>query len=281
MKRLLLLFALLFAAPLALADDCSDYERLASLYELRALMLRNYSSSYDLGRVIDRRVESLREPLGNGEYRWVRWVRPNGDAPVEKDVNTVVAAEGAGDPDTFEADSHHTFAVRIAVPRKRSLTKANNPVWVGTARVRYSAGGRTQTKTQAINAWMNPDTSRTIDLGVIADRADVSIDAATAPKDQKQSVVEIHFVQAVSQDDPANPGYETIRLLERIRNSPDARTIDYEIASLERELFGSESLPMLALVNDLRRADEWMRSKNDDEKVKGERLLRETLRRIR
>ena len=57
------------------------------------------------------------------------------------------------------------------------------------------------------------DTSKTLDLGVIADRADASLEAST--HDPGEAVVEFHFVQARAEDDPANTAYDTIRSLER------------------------------------------------------------------
>jgi hypothetical protein len=85
----------------------------------------------------------------------------------------------------------------------------------------------------------------------------------------------------VSDDDPENPEYPTIRLLQRLRSNLDAQFIDNEIASLERELFPQhEPFPMLTFVESIRRADKWMRSEKPEEQEKGRKLMRETLRRI-
>ena len=98
----------------------------------------------------------------------------------------------------------------------------------------------------------------------------------------KESLVEIQFVQAVAQDDPANPAYDTIRSLERIRRNTDAYTVDNEIAKREREIFpNAEPLPLLSIVADLRHAEELMRSKKDEDYDKGMKLLRETMRKMR
>lgn len=286
MKHALALTLLLgFALPAAAVDvdDCKGaLTHLGTLYQVRSMMMKNYTSSYDVQKFVERRMDELREPLASGGYRWVRWVRPVGEGPVAKEGHTVLAMQDRGDLDSFEATGDHVFAVRVAVPRKRSLMNANNPVWVGTVRVTYSVEGRTRTKEQAVNQWMNPDTSKTIDLGAIADRAEASADVAAAAKDVKQSLVELQFRQAVAEDDPANPAYETIRALDRVRTSADARSIDAEIATLEQTLFpGSSPMPILTLVEDLRQADELMRSSKADDQEKGNRLLKETLRRLR
>lgn len=284
MKHLLGL--LLFLATPALAvtpnEECRGaLDHLASLYEIRSLMMKSYTSDYDVERVIDRRLEAMREPLPEGGYRWVRWVRPTGDGPAEKKIHTVSAVQGSG-TDTVEVSSANPYAIRVVVPRKRSLLNANNPVYVGNVRVEYTVDGRTRTKEEAINQWMNPDTSRTIDLGVIADRADAVLDAATAAKNRKEAVVELHARQAVPQDDPANPSYTAIQALQRVRGDIEADTVDAEIAALERGLFpGAEMLPILTIVQDLRRADELLRSEKPEEVERGDKLLKDTLRRLR
>jgi hypothetical protein len=284
MKRVMGIALLMIGAPLFAAevnDPCSAYMQLGALYEVRALMMKPYASSYDVDNFINGRVEQLRDPLPEGGYRWVRWVRPDGDAPIDKHGHTVVAVQGSGS-DSVEASGQHAFAVRIAVPAKKSLFSRNNAVYVGNVHVSYTVNGRTRTKNEKIDQWMNPDTSRTIDLGAITDHAEASLDAATTAKNVKESLVEIHFVQAVAQDDPANPAYDTIRSLERIRRNSDAYTVDNEIAKRERELFpGAEPLPLLEIVADLHHADELLHSKKDDDREKGMKLLRETMRKVR
>jgi hypothetical protein len=271
MKRLLVLLA--FATPLFAVttnDDCRGYQQLATLYQVRELMLRG-AGDYRINEVIDAQLGHLREG-------WVRWVRPDHDAPRDKHVHVVAASEGS--KDNFEASGEHPFEVKVVVPSKRSLLNRNNPVYVGTLHVSYTAGGRTRTKDQPINAWMNPDTSKTLDLGGIAEHAEASVDAST--RNVKEAVVEIHFIQAAPEDDPANPAYDTIQSLQHVRRNTDESTIDDEIAKSERALFPStEPLPLAHIVHELRRADELMRSKKEDDQKKGERLMQETLRRLR
>lgn len=279
-----ILLLLLMAVPaFAFEDDCSsELTHLGTLYQLRTLMTKSYTSSYDVQRFADRRIDELREPLRGGGHRWIRWVRPAGDGPVVKREHSVIAVESGGDRDRVEANGGHVYSALVVVPRKRSLLRENNRVWVGTAEVTYETAGRTSAKREAINQWMNPGTSRTIDLGGIADRAAATLDAATEQKSVKQAIVEIHLRQAVAEDDPANPAISTIRMLQRVRENPDAVTVDAEIAATEASLFpGAESLPMLTILSDLRQADGLMRSSKPEEQEKGTKLLQETLRRLR
>ena len=283
MKRALAVAILLFTSSAHALDDCSsELTRLGTLYQLRSLMMKSFTTEYDIRRFADARVDELREPLRDGGHRWVRWVRPSSSGPIAKREHNVVAVQGSGTPDRVESNAGHVYAAAVVVPRKRSLLRDNNPVWVGTVDVTYETDGRARTKSESINQWMNPGTSRTIDLREIADRAHATVDAAVSSRHVKQAVVEIHLHQAVAEDDPANPSYDTIRMLQRIREDPEPVTIDAEIAAAERSIFsGAESIPLLTLVGDLRRADELMRSEKPEEQEKGSKLLKETLRRLR
>ena len=283
MKRALAAL-LLFTTPIvAFEDDCSaKLTQIGTLYQLRSLMTRSDTSSHDVQRFADRRIDELREPLPDGGHRWIRWVRPSAGGPVVRREHSVVAVNGAGHHDRVEASGGHVYSVSIVVPRKRSLLRENNPVWVGTAEVTYDAGGGPRTRREAINQWMNPGTSRTIDLGVIAERAHASVESGTQSRHVRQALIEIHLRQAIAEDDPANPAYTAIRMLQRVRESPHPGTVDEEIAAAESALFpGAESLPVLTILADLRLADELMRSSKPEEQEKGSKLLQETLRRLR
>ena len=259
---------LLFLAIPAFALDSGDCSRLATLYEVRSLMMKPYTSSYDVQKAIDRHLADMRQG-------YIIWVRPNSEGPVDKHVHKL---RGGGGSDHFESDSDHIFGVRIVVPSKRSLFNGNNSVSVGTATITYTVNGRTRTRTEAINSTMNPDTSRTFDLGAIADHVQVAVDVDS----KQEAVVETHFQQAVAQDDPANPQYATIQSLQRMESNLDPRAVDDEIASVERSMFpDSDPLPLLSIVHDLRHAKELMRSKKEEDHEKGDRLLKETLERLR
>ncbi|HEY6136712.1 MAG TPA: hypothetical protein VI670_03010 [Thermoanaerobaculia bacterium] len=277
MKRVFFAFLLLALATPLLADDCGAMTQLATLYELRHVAIRH---SYDVDSWIDKRIDVLREPVDGG-FRWVRWVRPSNGDPADKHLHKTQAVHGSGS-DPFEASGSHAYGVRVVVPAKQSLFGRNNPVYVGTVKISYDVDGRRRTKTEAINQWMNPDTSRTIDLGAIADHVEASLDASTAQKDVNSALVEIHFREAVAEDDPANPGYRTIQSLRRVRNSWTSDAIDEEIARVERDVFGvTESVPLMSIVRDLRKADDLMRSNKDADKEKGKELMKDTLRKLR
>jgi len=281
MKRALAVTLLLALPAFAIEPDCPELIQLGALYQVRSMMTKSYTSESDVQRFIDRRIDELREPLRDGGHRWIRWVRPSGDGPTVRREHSVRAVKGDASGDRLEGSGARVFSVSVVVPRKRSLIRENNPVWVGVLEVTYDLDGRAATRRETINQWMNPGTSRTIDFA-IADRAHATADVATAQRHVRQALVELHLRQAVAEDDPANPAYSTIRMLQRIRENPDPPAIDAEIAAAESSIFpGTDSLPFLTILADLRLADELMRSSKPEEQEKGSSLLKETLRRLR
>ena len=276
MKKIVWMLLLLPVCAFAVEmNDCSSASQLATLYQVRALLMRD-ASSYDVDKLIDTKMDDLRGPLPNGGFRWVRWARPGGNPAFDKHGHNVGAVQGSGS-DNFESSGEHVYAVRVAVPAKRSLFNGNNPVYVGTVHVRSVVNGRERTTDEHIDSWMNPDTTKTIDLNTIADRVDVSLDSSAQPRHTKESLVEIHLMKAVAQDDPSNPNYDTIMALKRLRDSTSYDTIDDEIARLNPD----DSIPLYHIVRELRHADDLMRSKKDEDHEKGQRLMKETLRRLR
>jgi len=260
-------------------DACeSDLDALQALYEIRQVALKPSNSSYDMSRTIDARMDLLRGPLPDGGYRWVRFVRPSGEPPVVKREHLASGDEASRQLDSFEASADHPFAVRVAVPRKRGLFKTNKEVFVGTVQIRYQRDGREREITRDINQWMPPDTSRSFDLGGIADEATVSVESASRPNARRESLVEIHFLQAVAQDDPRNPNYETLQTLSRLRQRPEPDAIDVEIGRLERRLFPTlPPVPTTTLITRLREADILMRSAKPEEQEKGRKLLEQVI----
>ncbi len=283
MKRSLVALAifafLLPVAARAQSDDCAALQTLQALYEIRQLSMVASPSSYAVDRAIETSLDRLRDPLPSGGYRWVRWTRPAGDGPVVKREHLVQADQASGELELFEADATVPYAVRIVAPRKRSLTKANKELWVGTVNIRYWTEGKMKTMERRVDTWLMPDNSRTIDLGVIADRAEVSVETGTKSGNRGQSLLEVHFRQAVAQDDPSNPNFEGVEALKRLQYAADPSAIDLEIARLERQLFpGVEVTPFTTIVTRLREAEALLRSEKEEEKEKGRKALADVVR---
>jgi hypothetical protein len=283
MKRIFVLLAVALFAANAAAQNCQgDIAALRALYEVRQILMHPYGTSYQTGNVIDEALERMREPLPGGGYRWVHFVRPSGDGPVQKREHTVANDFESGKMDEWEATGDHPFAIRIAVPRKRSMFKANKESYVGRVDIRYWVDGKEKTMTKDLNQWFSVDTMKTIDLGAIADRAVVTIEAASRGASAKESLVEVHFKQAIAQDDPDNPSYDAIQSLKRLQTSTDPVTVDYEIAKFEKRLFPELiSTPYTSLFTKIREAEKLIKSEKSEDQEKGKKMLAEVTSAIR
>jgi hypothetical protein len=275
----LALAVLMIPSSAAADEQCSgDLAALRALYEVRQMMMRASPRSHEIQRRLDYHIEQMREPLRDGGYRWVRWVRPAADGPLVKDGKLVSALHG-GDWDSFEAAAPNPYSVRVAVPRKRSLTRNNNRLYVSDVEIRYWVDGEMRTMRRKIDQWMNPDTSRTFDLEAIADRAEVRINAATSEAHLRDALVEIQFRQAIWQDDPANPAFEAIQSLRRLSSSIDPVRVDTEIARFEKRLFPAlRSTPYTALMVKLRETEQLLRSEKAEDQEKAKKMLTEVSR---
>jgi len=276
MRKLAIVLLMLIAPAAAAADDCSQVAALDALYGIRDLVIRN-AGSWEISSAIDDSIRSLQGPEPGGGYRWVQWVKPSGTPPTVKHEHTVTAVQGSGTTDSVEGSADKPFAVAIVVPKKRSLFSANNPSWVGEVVIEFTLDGKSRTRNESINAWINPGSSRTFDLGTIADDAHVRAEVATNAKTAKgEALVEIHFRQAVEQDDPENPEYETIQSLRRVRSSSSPEVLDAEIGKLEHRLFPSLQVYRFTyLLSRTREAEELLRSTKTEDQDKGKKMLKE------
>jgi hypothetical protein len=266
------------ALSAAAVDDCApEMAALHAFYDLRSLVVDRDASTYEISSQIDEHLDNLRGPLPDGGYEWVRFVRPkSGTGPVIKREHLIAGSE----PESFEGTADHVYSVKIVVPRKRSLLKGNKEAWVGEVAVRYWVDGEEEITTKKVNQWMKPDTSKSYDLGVIADRAEAVAEVST--RTANESLAEIHFVQAVAQDDPESPHADTVERLKKLAGDITPRAIDEEIAKLEYQIFGRrEAVPVAQIVVALREADELIRSDKEEEQEEGRKLLRETMRLLR
>ena len=270
----LLILAFVPAQGIA-ADSCeTDVHALGALYEIRDLMLSPRVSSWDVTGRIDDRLEELREPQPGGGHRWVDIVRPIGEGPVNRSEHLVHASVGDSNADLFEAASEIPYAVKIVVPRKRSMFRGNERVWIQAISIRYFIDGEAKTIEEPIERWMNPNSTRTFDLEEVAERAEVVLEVAADPEKSEQALVEVHFEQGVPRDNPENPHYPTVEVLKKLRNNLDPGSLDLEIGRIEQRLFPSASvLPLTTLIGRIREYRAALQSDEAEEKEKAPKML--------
>jgi hypothetical protein len=238
MKRLMTILLLTAALPVT-ADwrdsRWRDVESLGTLYQVREQLVDRRVSDWELSRFIDREIDRLLEPLPEGGHAWVVHVRP--DSEVVRRSGHLVRGTLV-EPATYEHAESWVYAVRLVVPRKRSLLRGNNAVWVGGYRVMILEPDGTRSEREIeIGRWMQPGSSTTLDLETIASNVRVVAWAATEAEHQGEALLEIHTLRSVTRDDPENPYHETITMLRDLRRSVTPGRVDSEIDRLERRIF--------------------------------------------
>jgi hypothetical protein len=282
MKRLMTWTILLLTAIPVAADWRdplrTDLEGLGILYQVREQLLDRRVSDWDVNRFIDREIDRLLEPLPEGGHEWVVQVRPASEV-VRRSEHLVRATPDA--PSTFEHAEPWVYAVRLVVPRKRSLFRGNNPVWVEGYRVMVVEpdGSRSEREIE-VGRWMQPGTTTTLDLDTIASSVRVAARAATAAEHRGEALLEIHLLKTVTRDDPQNPYFETIAMLRDLRRSLSPDRVDSQIERLERRVFpGKRPLPVGRLADLLSEAQALLESEDPAEREKAGAVL-ERMRRL-
>jgi hypothetical protein len=282
MRRLVTCTILLLAALPVTADwrdsQWRDVESLGILYQVREQLVDRRVSDWDVSRFIDREIDRLLEPLPGGGHAWVVHVRP--DSEVVRSSGHLVRAT-IDQPATYENAESWVYAVRLVVPRKRSLFRGNNAVWVDRYHVMTVEPDGTRSEREIeIGRWMQPGSSTTLDLETIASNVRVVAWAATAAENRGEALLEIHMLKSVTRDDPRNPYHETIAMLRDLRRSATPGRVDSEIERLERRVFpGKRPMPVGRIVELLAEAQALLEDEDPAEREKAGAVL-ERMRRL-
>lgn len=204
----------------------------------------------DLGRtrqvilaIVDSDVSELREPRGDGTYRWASLQREEGgrvhdEAGVEQ-VHTEATLKNV------TITGSNVYRVLVTVPQKRGVFTANNRVYVRNVLVDATGfDGKTSHHEIPVNAWVNPGDANGVALPDIAKSAKVTAELGVESGDKK-AVAEVALVQAKLVDDPTSPYFPAVKRLLQVRELANARdinrgtlrnTIDESLLSLPGEL---------------------------------------------
>lgn len=185
----------------------------------------------DMGRarqillaIVDSDVEMLREPHGDGTYRWALLQREEGGrVKDEKDIEQVYTEKELR---TVTVTGPNGYRVEVTVPRKRGTFAANNRVWVRNVLVDSTAfDGKTSHHEIPVNAWVNPGDATGVPLPEIGKSVKATAELGVE-SGSKQAVAEVAIVQAKLVDDPNSPYYRVARKLQQIRDLVTARDIN-------------------------------------------------------
>lgn len=284
MRARVLILALFCALPVVAQDWPekleSDLELLGALHQVRAMWLDPDVAEWQIERWIDDRIETWRGPLPDGSYQWILRGRPESEV-VKRSEHLVYGS--LDQPARIEEGDAWVYGVRVVVPRKRSLFRGNNPVWVGriTIRTRDDSGAPVE-EVVPVERWFAPNTTQTWDLDAIVPRADVILEAAAEPEHRGASLVEIHFLESIERDDPSGPHYDSIQMLSEMSGWLSAERIDSEIERLESRLIpGARSVPVASVAQLLEEALTLIDSDDPEERKKAMATFVEALNLVR
>lgn len=214
------------AAPAAPAPPAAEQAKTDEKYPLLALAVnvkalqRVITLSSDLKQsrqvitaMVNEDIETLREPIGNGVYRWASLQREEESrVSVEKPVETVQSEEKLTE---ITVSAPRAFRVQIDVPKKQSTVRANNRVYVRNVIADWTSLSGQTTRTEiAANVWVNPGDGHGVALPEIAGSAKVTVELGVETG-SKKAVANVSVLQAKLVDDPNAPHYTLVtRLLD-------------------------------------------------------------------
>lgn len=225
-----------------LAEDLRTLSRVVSvsrdLDDLRPVLLA----------ILDDDIARLREPRGNGTFRWATLQREeDGRVTEEKDVERVSTERELV---AVTVTSPRAYRLIITAPSKRNLLSANNRIFIRAAEIDSTDfDGRVTRSEMDVDTWINPGETHGIALTEIGKsvRAKVWLGVESG---NKKGAASVALLQAKLVDDPASPAYPAIRRLLDLRR----RVTDDEIRKGDLSAAIDEALLSLPGEMDRRRA---------------------------
>lgn len=185
-------------------------------------------------RVADENLEMLREPRGDGSYRWANLQRI--EAGRRSSDGEIVKVHSEAELDTIAVAGQRIYSAIISVPKRRTMFSSNNKVWVRDLVVESEmVDGRTRTYEIPVGEWIEPEDSRTVPLEDVALKARVVARLGVQTGNTK-SAAEVTILEASLVDDPRNPYYPFVRQFKGIGEVVAARRPDRsQLRTLTRE----------------------------------------------
>lgn len=173
--------------------------------------------------LIDDDVEKLRQPKGDGTYRYAALQRIEANRVNEETGLEKVFTEQA--LATIAVTGSNVFRLVVSAPEKRNLVSRNNRVYLRNVVIEWTAfdGKTTRTET-AVNAWIDPGDSYGVAIPEIAKLAVATVEVGVE-SGSKKAVAQASLLQAKLVDDPRSPYFPAVQRLQTIRQMVSAKTI--------------------------------------------------------
>lgn len=190
----------------------SDFRTVARIVEVSKELEHNRQV---LQAIVESDIETLRDPRGDGNYRWAQLQREEESrATVEKSIEKVSTEQTL---QTATVSALRAYRLEIAAPRKRNLVADNNRLFVRSAIVEWTGlDGKTSRSELPINVWVAPGDAHGVPLPEIARSAKATV-ALGVDSGNKKAVAKVSLLQAKLVDDPANPNFPAVQRLLNIQ----------------------------------------------------------------
>jgi hypothetical protein len=250
MRKSVTVFVAAMAAVSALAQTTPRDEKVDQVdSDLRALS-RVAALADNLNNVrqvmlaiVDNDIDNLREPRGDGTYRWASLARE--EASRVKDQKSIERVQSEKELREVTLTAPNAYRVEVSVPTKQSLLSKNNRVYIRNVIVDSTGfDGKIVHQEIPVNAWVNPGDANGIPLPEIGKTVKATVELGVESGD-KRAVADVALVQAKLADDPKSPHFPVVQRLLRIRevivqkdiNRPLLKsTVDEALLSIPGEL---------------------------------------------
>ncbi|PYQ25712.1 MAG: hypothetical protein DMF56_26760 [Acidobacteria bacterium] len=174
--------------------------------------------------IVDNDIETIREPRGDGSYKWASLQREEGGRV--SDEKTVEYVSTEKELRYVTVTGSNGYRVEVTVPKKKGTFSANNRVYIRNVLVDSTGfDGKTTHQEIPVNAWVNPGDANGVALAEIGKSVKATAELGVE-SGNKAAVAQVAVVQAKLIDDPNSPYFPAAKRLLQIRDFIAAKTID-------------------------------------------------------
>ncbi|MDQ3281594.1 MAG: hypothetical protein M3Q69_09290 [Acidobacteriota bacterium] len=200
-----------------------------------------------LRRLVDEDLELLRGRRTDGSYEYATYERFE-SGRVTSSFSVQPRKEKM---ETFEVKGANVYRVIVDAPSRRLLVRKNRPVWVERVDVEFVGEGASQVQQRSfeVKSWMQPGTTRPIDLPVIARQVTARV-IATAEEKGGYGNIDVALVQARIVDLPSSPFADAVgsaKALQRALDNGDLPSIRATAQRMRDALSGSATTTTQAI----------------------------------
>ncbi len=185
--------------------------------------------------LVESAVDELRNPVGEGNYRWARWVA-GGGPPVSREAR--VRAVDGGEPQLVRVEATHASRIVVKVEKRRSLFSGNYPCTVTSVVWRCASWSREE-NALAEHRRMARGERLAFDLGGVCPAVLVEVGATVEEAYDGESELTVEVETGHLEDDRSAPHFEAVQTLTRFLATsvtlPDVRW-SQELREVAREL---------------------------------------------